>query len=483
MRENGNGWNRSEEREISLLELFWKILYSWRFIVICAVIFAVILGGYSYVKSRQSVQNIKNQANLSEEDMEESLSPEEKEAVRQAKSVQQRIEEKEKYLEESILMNLDAYHQNRKMLQYYVDTNYTWSLNSENEEDYAKELIDAYATYVDTQGILEDLKKEVKWEEEDAYIGELIAVYDIQEEKSSQNTFSVYVTGKDEEMVQALSDAVETAIAEYRSLLSEKIGSHELVLVDSHEGEFVNEELAVQQENLNSSISDLKTQRDTLTSEFSEAQEKVLYGIQKENDGQSQDVQLKAGFSKKYILLGFVAGIFLSALWVVLSYVLSKKIKSAEEIQELYGMRMFGAVSVECGNKKPFLSSVDKWLEKKQRKEKWTLEEERELILTNLSVTCKKEKILKVFFTSSLHLDEENKKNIYYFVEKLEEIGIQAAFGENILRNAKAFEQMSEIENVIFIEKAGETRYETLEKQLTLCDEQGARILGMLMLE
>lgn len=485
MRENTNNWNRSQEREISIRDLFWEILYGWRFLIVSALILAVLLGGYSYIKSWKSVKNAGVQNHVSIEDLEKSLSVEEREDVNQAKSIQKQIEEKEEYQKESILMNLDAYHQDRKMLQYYVDTNYTWSLNKENEEDYVKELLGGYAAYIDTQGILDDIREEVNWKEEDTYIGELLAVADTDEAKSMYNTFIVYVTGKDKEMVQKLSDAVEKAMKEYQSVLTEKIGAHELVLVDSHESVFVNKGLLTQQEELDTSISTCKTQLDTLVNEFSEVQKQILNGIKDESWQQTQEtVSLKAGVSKKYILLGGFAGILLSILWIVLRYILSKKIKNAEEIQQIYGLRILGNLSSQEGEeKKRFLSVVDDWLVKKQGKEKWSREEKRELILTNLLVTCKKESFQKVFFTSSLHLGEEDKKELYFFIEKLEETGVQAVFEENIIRNAKAFEQMAEMGHVVLVEKAGKTVYETLEKQLTLCGEQGAGVIGMIVLE
>lgn len=483
MSENVNGWNRSQEREISIRDLFWKILYGWRFLIASALVFAVLFGGYSYMKSREYVKNTGEQKNVSIEEMEKSLSTEEQKEVEQAKNIQQQIEEKEKYQKESILMNLDAYHQNRRILQYYVDTNYTWSLNRENEEDYVKELLNGYTAYVSTQGVLNDMKDMADWEEADVYIGELISVNNTEDLKNDSNTFNVCVTGRDQKMVQELSDAVEKAMTGYQALLAEKIGVHELVLVDSYESAFVNEELAGQQEELNASISDFKTQLTALTDNFSEVQKQILSGS-KEEGGQQENAVLKASVSKKYILLGAFAGIFLSALWIALRYILSKKIKNAEEIQQLYGLRILGSMnSVGEEKKKRFLSSVDDWLAKKQGKENWTSEEKRELILTNLLVTCKKENLQNIFFTSSLHLEEEEKKELYFFVEKLEEAGMNAVFGENIIRNARAFEQMAEMGNVILVEKAEGTSYETLEKQLILCSEQGVKPLGIIVFE
>lgn len=483
MRENGNTWNRAEEREISLRELVWNILYGWRMVLISALIFAVLLGGYSYVKSNQNANNARNQKKVSVEELEAGLTLEEREAVEQAEAIQQQINEKEQYQKESILMNLDAYHQDSRTLQYYIDTNYTWSLNGANEEDYAEELIDGYTAYIDTQGILDDIKDEVQWKEDDSYIGELLTVSTSEEEKSQKNTFVIRITGKDEKMIEDFSKAVEKAVLNYQSVLSEKIGTHELVLVDSHESSFANENLADKQTTLSKSISELKTQYDTLTANFNAVQKQVLSRVEAEDSNQTEETSMKASVSKKYVLLGFVLGAFLSALWMVLSYIFNKNLKNAQEVQDMYGIRILGTVGQEEDKEKRFLSGVDRWLEKKQRKEIWTLEEERELILTNLSITCKKENLSKVLFTSSLHLNEKDKETIYFFIEKLETLGITAVLEENMMRNVKAFEQMSEIENVILIEKAGVTSYEALEKQLVICSEQGAAILGAMILE
>ena len=56
-----------EEREIDLLDMIADILSHWRGLVVALVIGAVLMGGLSYVKSYQNIQNIQNAQPIEEE--------------------------------------------------------------------------------------------------------------------------------------------------------------------------------------------------------------------------------------------------------------------------------------------------------------------------------------------------------------------------------------------------------------------------------
>lgn len=56
-------------------------------------------------------------------------------------------------------------------------------------------------------------------------------------------------------------------------------------------------------------------------------------------------------FSKKYVVLGFVMGIFLAALYLVCVAVLSNKLQEAEELVRFYKLRQFGILTQNKGSK------------------------------------------------------------------------------------------------------------------------------------
>lgn len=475
--------NYSTEKEINLKELMWKILNGWRFLVISAVVFAILFGGYSYLKSWKNVKSLGEQSFISVEDQKKNLPKDEQEALTQLQVLQSQIEEKKEYQEKSILMNLDAKHQDIRTLEFYVNTHYVANYTKDMKRDYTTELLDAYGAYITSNGILEDIKGELKWKEKDSYIGELISEKGAKSEAGSKSTFTVTITGKDAEKAAELSDAVQKAIEEYRSTLEDKIGTHDLVLVDSYDSVIVNQDLMAKKTEQDNLLNNLQNQITALKSTFSDEQLQILNGSDEEEDEESTQIQPGASISAKYILLGVIVGVILSAFWTVLCYILNKNIKTSEECQDLYGVRILGNITPQKEKKDRAFMAVDRWLEKKQGKEVWSWEEESELILTNLTVTAKKEGLTQILFTTSLHLQEEEKERIYYFIDKLEKSGVKAVFAENMIRNARTFEQMSEMENVVLIEKVGATPYQIIEKQLLLCSEQAANVLGMIIFE
>ena len=487
MDDRSRNFNRAEEKEIRITELIWKILYAWRFVILCAVVCAVLLTGLKYVKDKSNLAAASVQNNLSEADLRENLTSDQESALTQAESVQRQLEEKQDYQADSILMNIDAYAKKVVTLQYYVNTNYTVNLNSSISMDYVDSLIDSYTAYIENKGLNDSVADMLDWSVDQVYIGELIKVGgriksdgdQTNTVNTSGKTFTVYITGADDDQIKELADAVEQAIDAYQPVLSDTIGAHELTLVDRYKSVVTDETLAASQASLQTSISDLETKLGTLTAAFTDVQQKLLNGDT--TDESAAAAAVSAGISKKYVLLGAFAGVFLACLWIVLRYILSGRIQSGEELQEMYSLRLIGTLNTEK-KKKRFLNGMDRWLDSIRFKETLTMEEQQEWILTNIVVTCKKEKIGHVFFTTSIHADETADKITKLLLERLKEHGIQVTFGENIMRNAGAFEQMAEIGHVVILEKAGTTQYAVLEKELTACSEQEAGVLGIIML-
>ena len=59
----------TQEQEISLVGLFWKILFRWRQLIILGLIFAVFISGLQYVRS-QSIWKKQQSGSSEAEDIE-----------------------------------------------------------------------------------------------------------------------------------------------------------------------------------------------------------------------------------------------------------------------------------------------------------------------------------------------------------------------------------------------------------------------------
>ncbi|MCM1232523.1 MAG: hypothetical protein NC489_20560 [Ruminococcus flavefaciens] len=484
---------KNAEREINIFDLLDKILHAWRGGVVIAIVFAVLLSAVQYVKADKAY---KIALNTTEEEAQEflrsELTTDEKQRIAYAKKsqvqIQSQMETKRQYSENSILMNIDPYQKPVVSLQYYIDTHRVVNYTKDIEADYTYELLGAYEAYVNEGSIASNVRKNVNWKLEDEYIEELVEA-----DQHSNGILTVNVTGKDKKFAESLAEQVNIELVNYQTELKEKIGSHDFTLISQQFSYVSDSDLADQQAILQNTMVNLNTTMVNLTAGFTENMLAVWNGEDpmpdEKNDEEMETeevILIPPTFNVKYFLFGFLIGIFLYCVWIVCIYVLGNRIKTSDELQEVYGLRVFGVISLEkkVSSKPRFLSCVDRFIDKTVlRKESWTLEEQWELVLTNISVSCKKAGIRDIFVTTSLHLTEQEQQLVQKIIESLKNYDLQINFAENIVRSARAFEQMAKISNVIIIEKLGTTSYPILEKELVLCMEQSSNVLGVIGLE
>ena len=118
-----------EEREIDLLDMIADILSHWRGLLVALIIGAVLMGGFSYVKSYRNVQS-EQEAEEPELDemsaeeqlaqLEDSLSDSEKISVVATVDDEREYVYKDTYYRESIYMHLDPLNIARTELVYRI---------------------------------------------------------------------------------------------------------------------------------------------------------------------------------------------------------------------------------------------------------------------------------------------------------------------------------------------------------------------------
>lgn len=482
-----------QEREINLADLFWRVLYAWRALALWGILAACLLTGIKYVKDKKNSDSV---ATVSAEDMKMQLSEDKRLSLERAiienASIERQMNSNTEYQKNSILMNIDPYNENQIVLQYYVNTNYTINWNKDVSKDYAKELVASYITYIENAKLMEDSVQDFGIEET-KYLEELIstgkAILSDKEPdqgiNTEKDTFSVYIIGKDMEQAEAITEVIQKKLEEYHAVLSSKIGKHDLVLVDRYQRIVQDEGVAEKQAKLETANSTLRMQQTNLKAALDQQQQSILEMAQTDekdavqNNGSSA---ITIGISKKYAVIGFVAGIFIVCVFIVLKYILDAHIKNEKEFQEYYGLRIIGNLDNPKISKKIF-SGVDKWLHRIREKGRGNLEDQIELASANLVVTCKKYKIEKVFFTTSICLNDMEREILGRIMREMKNQGIETALEENMVRSVKALVQMSETGQVVLVEKIGDTEYTALEKELILCEEQQAETIGVIVVK
>ncbi len=177
----------------------------------------------------------------------------------------------------------------------------------------------------------------------------------------------------------------------------------------------------------------------------------------------------------KYSLTGLAGGLLVGAIVVCGYYVINKKIKTKEELEEVYSLRTFSYLVSDSKKRNPISSKIREL----RYRNVLTKEEHLGLVITNLVITCKRNHYAEVFFTSSIDLSKNDKSQIAVIIKGLREEGIVAAYGNNVNTDVSSMKTMDKMNNVVIVEKIGKTSYPQLEEELTLCTDLNINLLGI----
>ena len=486
--------NRDVEKVISLRELFWQIVMAWRFWIISGIIFAVLISGMHYVKGMKTYHAEVAQQKAAEEleelteEVEASSSTDftkdELQQIQDAKSIKKAMEKSRKYLKNSVLMNIDPYQEKALVMQYYIDSDYSWNINQDIESDYTSAVTAAYAEYVKSGAITSKIKKELGLDLDEKYIEELISVDELEAEVKSNSILSVQVVYTDEETLNEMATVVEACIEGQTSVISDTVGSHTLKLLSENVVTQTDSELAAQQSVAQTQLSNYRNQLNALTNVMSEEQLAELDitvaadTLEEEEEADTEVVvqapPTKPSYSIKYLILGFLVGVLLVVLWVCAKVIFSSTLQNSEELSDLYGVRLLG-----CIRKEEKVSKVDEFLLnlKNRKRKKISREAAENILISNLELACRAENIQKIFLTGT-EIEHVDKAWITAFTGKMQNVGIEVVYGENVCYSAVALRDAVEIGTAVLLEQSNQSIYDEISKELKMLKEQNVRILG-----
>lgn len=451
------------EREINLIELFWKVLLNWRQIISVAVLIALMVSGIKYALDSR-VYNIRKST-----EQENSLSVAEQEQVEDARTMIERIRNYQNYLNESVLMQIDPYNKPVVELQYYVESDYTYNYTRDNQSDYTGNLMSLYYNYLKSGEMSKKLIDATKISITQADYSELCAV------SQSGSTMVITFTWTDENKLDEISEFIKEELTQ-KELMFQEVGSHRLKLLRESKNIISDAGLAETKNAYANNSAYINTQLNTLKAGMSEEQLKLL-----NNESEESEIP-KPVPSKKYFLLGAFLGIFLVCAWAACKMLFTARLQNPEEIRALYNTRLLGEVTVKS-KKKRFLSVIDDKLLaiKNRRKKKLSVEQQIKVIAANISLSCKQQGIENIYMTGSEY-ENADTATLDMLKQELTSQNIQVKEGGNIFYDAESLKQGTEIGNMIFVEQTGESIYDEISNELNLAREQKNQILGVVVL-
>lgn len=489
-----------EEREIDLLDMIADILCHWRGLLVALIIGAVLMGGFSYVKSYRNIQNtptVEEEPELDElaveeqlTQLEDSLSDSEKAAVLTTVDDEREYLYKDKYFQESVYMQLDPLD--------IVQTELVYRIQAE-DEGLAQRLGTLYKNIVGGVGLYDWVEQQTGIDA--AYAAELISVSTdpaifvgngAQNISIGSDSLKVTVMQKDEKTCEQLAEAVNSYMEEQQKNLAEKLGSHELILLSETSGKIISTDTMARQIDYGNQLINLKAGIASAKAGFTEDQQKYYDLLtweeetreaemdQKDTTTEEEPVLASPSVSKKYVLLGAVLFAFVYAGILFLLYIFNSKIRVSDELQNLYHIPQIGVV-VKASKKKFIL---DKWVDDLRHygKRKFDAEQSMELAFAAVKIAAVKNK-LNTICLMGCNLEAGAGSVCENLKTALGKEGINVTVLDNVLYNAESMEKVDTMTGVVLVEKAGSTLYNEIANELALLKRQDIAILGGIIVE
>ena len=468
-----------QTREIDLLDMIADVLSHWRGLIVALVLGAVLLGGFSYMKSLRTVQNVQQPETVVQEEttveeqltyLEQSLDNNSRAAVLTVLDDEKEYDMKKTYSENSIYMQLNPLQTAQTELIYQVQTA---DVNMDGQ------LGALYTSLLNNVGLYDWVAQQTGIEA--GYVGELISAETVssltilsKEMTLGTNCIKVSILQSDTEACQKLSDAVKA----YMVLVSETIGS------------IMNKNLMNEQIRSRNEIASLQSTIAAAKADFTEEQkqyyELVTWEEAEHSEQPAQNVTaeenpvLTPAVSKKYVLLGAVLFAFTYAVVICMVYIFNTRLREADELQSIYGIPQIGLVVRESG-RKVFL---DKWVNSLRHygKRKFTAEQSMELAFEAIKIAAVKNGLNNICLMGC-NMSAGADKVCESLKAALEKEQISVSVLDNVLYDAEAMAKMSAMQGAVLVEKAGSTLYNEVASELELLKRQDIRVLGGIIVE
>lgn len=478
------------EREINVIDMFWAVCLKWRQILLWAVVFALLAGGFSYLKSiRAAKQAAEPMEEISLDEIE--LDNDSKNNVNAYLAYKEIYANQIIYNENSPLMQLDSNGFYRGIITYYVDTHFEVEYPLINKKDNTSAIVGAYKVQLRSQEFTAKLKELADSDEKNvSYIKELIDCdnnYGKTDAVTGGNdVMMISVYGADERTCKEMAELVKEVISSGKAEVTKQMGEHDITLIEDN-CEYVAdiELLKFQQENISkcsayfNTIRDLRGKLSDDELSYVDAYERQQSEFEGGMENDEENIFLKPSVSIKYVVAGIVGGAALAFFAIVLMYLFNYRLRLEDDFEMLYGVKLLGSVLIKDDGKKKWFAFFDQFIIRMRHLNKryFTEDEAISMVAAEIKIGVKKLEASKVFVTGAV-VGKEEKSVIEQLKKELNKSGIELVLGKPILYDAEALEKSVEVGCVVLVERAGISLYGEIAEEIEICAHQGMKLLG-----
>lgn len=476
------------EQEIDLKDLMFAVLRRWRLIILVAIVFAVLLGGFKaasglgqmkdaeYVASKQQeYDNSVDQYEITKERLE-----------KEVENIKASLENQNDYMEKSMLMNINPYDEYVSAASFYVATDYQIMPGMAYQNvNIAPSVMAAYMGMIQNGEMYDYVLRSMDSIPERRYLQELVTVtpdYD-------NNMFNIRVVCDTEDGAAKIMSLIMESLNDYSAVVSQKIGPHSLnVLSDSEAagpeasaapGEketpgapdvyaTVDLELEKKQQEQSNRI-------ETLNQSLTDKTKELIDLKEPENIMPSRSGAFKSAV--KYAVLGGVLGGFLAVFFICVGFLMSDKLANDREIRRRYGLMVLGVLD-GAERKSPF-AFVDRFLDCMEGTAARRMDREKAFGVVSANVlnyVGDARQILLITSSDSSLLERVSGELSSALP------GLTLTAGGNLDREAEAIRKAASCDAVILVEKRKASSFSGIERELDMVRSLDKKVLGCIVL-
>lgn len=444
-----------DAREISISELWWHVISKWKWLIVGMLVGALVLGVYGAYNASKEITIIDKYTM-------DNLTTEEQEEVKALIEDYEFYQAESEKLEKNYLMNLNHNYAYRCTITFYIDTDYSYS-SLEEKEDYVDKIISIYKTYVRGEDTFEKIMNLGIEGLEQQDINYLVGV------SGEGGVLKIDVHGDRvncEKMATCISDNLVT----YYDTIAQIIGEHRCVKISTDVVSIYSDTINNVKNIRKSYISSLLNEFENNKKSLSEIQRQVLSNEISKEDILENAHENKVLVSWKKIVIGAILGVILCSALYVVEYFISKKVKSIEELKQVYNVEILGNVVSDDTKNKITVMRNSNIISKSEQKQ---------YVSQTITNICRQNNISNVSIISTV--TDINDK-ITDIVKLIKDAKIDCKYAGNINCDVNTLSDVVDSKNVILVEQLNATKKTGLEAEIETCDKLSTNILGMIVI-
>ena len=484
------------ECEINLRDLLYYILRQWRILLLSAIVFCVLLGGFKFSKGFTALKNGEAAKKLEAYQGElDEYTINKKRLEDQVKVLTQSIKDKGEYYDQSILMNLNPDAAYKSTLTYAVDTAGDNALVESDRDSYPllnqriNSILGTYSTLVQNGTALKVAQENLSLGLSQKQLAELVYVQTDYQAK----LLHITIVGETQEQVQAITDAVKNGLESAGVNISSPMVKYPLELLSAYTGDdagalipigtipeddrssnhvIYQTSIEALQKDYVQSIADMQEQLFTCKEQLNKLKEPAS------PKGISEKSLLKD--SLKFAIFGALGGAFLVAMFYAMQYLLSGKLMSSDCLNDNYGLQVLTTYHEPIREE---LQPIDKLIVRIDRsfESKHSMGEAYDIGVANIMAQldkCGESKILLVGNAKTSDFE----KAATLLKEKLTIEGVETIVAGNINESVTAVKKLLDADKVVLIEQCGASYLQDIQKEIQKLRYLKKEILGVVVL-